>query len=216
MADWQSLEDNPGVGGPGWFESNPTANRLSELNTGNSSVAASGSWGLGNIFKPVPTQFGQNTDDLVFQYNDPVTQATVNGIINYTGTGIVNNLALLVDPATGNVKIRNTSPFNVQIDGYTVSSASNSLNSNPATWTSLQDQPGVAPNWFEGALTDGRVSEVMSTGTTTLTGNSVTTFDLGGLFKTAGTAGSRVRVPAGRPVAAQYRSRPSIKARLAA
>jgi hypothetical protein len=186
MADWQSLEDNPGVGGPGWFESNPSVNRLSELNTGNSSIAASGSWGLGNVFKPMPTQFGQNTDDLVFQYNDPVTQATVNGIINYTGTGLVNNLALLVDPATGNVKIRNTSPFNVQIDGYTISSASNSLNSNPALWTSLQDQPGVAPNWFEGALTDGRVSEVMSTGTTTLTGNSVTTFDLGGLFKTAG------------------------------
>jgi hypothetical protein len=45
----------------------------------------------------------------------------------------------------------------------------------------------VAPNWFEsGNQSDGRVAEIMSTGTTTLTGNSVTTFDLGGLFKTAG------------------------------
>ena len=41
--------------------------------------------------------------------------------------------------------MRNTSPFNVQIDGYTITSASGSLNSNPALWTSLQDQPGVAP-----------------------------------------------------------------------
>jgi hypothetical protein len=187
LASWQSLEDNPGVAGTGWFEANPTANRLSEVRSGSTSnFAAGGSWPMGNIYNPVPTQFGQNLDDFVFQYDDPVTQATVNGVINYTGVGVINNLALYADPATGNVKIRNTSPFTVQIDGYTISSAGGSLNSNPALWTSLQDQPGVAPNWFEGDLTDNRVSEVMSQGTTTLTANGVTTFDLGGLFKTAG------------------------------
>jgi hypothetical protein len=188
VANWQSFEDNPGVAGTGWFEGNPTANQLGELRSGGTStLAAAGSWALGNVWQPPPpTQFGQSVEDLVFLYDDPVTQATVNGVINYTGVGVINNLVLYADPATGNVKMRNTSPFNVQIDGYTISSLAGSLNSNPALWTSLQDQPGVAPNWFEGDLTDFRVSEVMSMGTTTLTGNGVTTFDLGGLFKTAG------------------------------
>jgi hypothetical protein len=186
VANWQSFEDNPGVAGTGWFEANPTANQIGELRSGGTStLGASGSWALGNVWQPPPpTQFGQSVEDLVFLYDDPVTQATVNGVINYTGIGVINNLVLYADPATGNVKMRNTSPFNVQIDGYTISSAAGSLNSNPALWTSLQDQPGVAPNWFEGDLTDNRVSEVMSMGTTTLTGNGVTTFDLGGLFKT--------------------------------
>jgi hypothetical protein len=188
-ANWQSLEDNPGVAGAGWFEGAATANRLSEVrSSGNSTLAGSGSWSIGNIFRPQPpTQFGVNPDDVTFQYDDPETQSTVDGIVNYSGIGLINNLALFVDPATGNVKIRNTSPFNVQIDGYTISSVAGSLNSNPTLWTSLQDQPGAAPNWFEGFLTDNRVSEVMSTGTTTLMANSVTTFDLGGLFKTGGT-----------------------------
>jgi hypothetical protein len=188
-ANWQSLEDNPGVAGAGWFEGDTTANRLSEVrSSGTSTLAGPGSWSLGNIFQPQPpTQFGVSPDDVTFQYNDPETQSTVTGTVNYTGIGLINNLALFVDPATGNVKIRNTSPFNVQIDGYTISSASGALNSNPTLWTSLQDQPGAAPNWFEGFLTDNRVSEVMSTGTTTLNANSVTTFDLGGLFKTGGT-----------------------------
>jgi hypothetical protein len=184
-ANWQSLEDNPGVAGPGWFEGgDPSVNRLTEVRSGGvSTLAPAGSWALGNAWQPpTPTQFGQIVEEVVFQINDPVSQETVNGFVNYTGTK-VNNLVLFADPATGNVKIRNTSPFNVEIDGYTITSATGSLNSNPALWTSLQDQPGVAPNWFEGFLTDNRVTEVMSSGTTTLTGNSVTTFDLGGLYK---------------------------------
>ena len=94
----------------------------------------SGSWGLGNAFKePTPSQFGQNLEDVVFQYNDPVSQSTVSGIVNYTGGTGINNLVLFADPATGNVKIRNTSPFTVAIDGYTIASTGASLNSNPAS-----------------------------------------------------------------------------------
>ncbi|HEY3391105.1 MAG TPA: PEP-CTERM sorting domain-containing protein [Lacipirellulaceae bacterium] len=187
LANWQSLEDNPSVAGTGWFEGNPTVNRLTEVRSGGvSTLAPSATWGLGNPFQPVYTQIGQSAEDLVFQFNDPVAQETVNGVVNYVGSGNINNLVLFADPATGNVKIRNTSQFTVQIDGYTISSDAGSLNSNPALWTSLQDQPGVAPNWFEGFLTDNRVTEVMSSGTTTLNANGGTTFDLGGLFKTAG------------------------------
>lgn len=186
QANWQSLSTHPGVAGAGWSEANPTATRLSELRaSGNSTLAAAGSWGLGNIFKqPAPAQFGQNLDDVVFQYNDPVTKATINGVVNYTGGSGINNLVLFADPATGNVKIRNTSPFTVSIDGYTISSAGASLNSNPAQWTSLQDSLGS--NWAEANVSPTRVSELQFGGVTTLLGNSTTTFDLGGLFKTSG------------------------------
>lgn len=186
QANWQSLATHPGVAGAGWSEANPTANRLSELrSSGTSTLAAAGSWGLGNVFKePTPTQFGQNREDVVFQYNDPVTKATVNGVVNYTGGAGINNLVLFADPATGNVKIRNTSPFIVAIDGYTISSAGASLNSNPALWTSLHDSQGN--NWAEANLIDSRVSELQSGGTTTMTANSTMTFDLGNLFKTGG------------------------------
>jgi len=185
-ANWQSLETHPAVAGAGWSEANPTANRLSELRAnGTSMLAASGSWGLGNIFRePTPAQFGQNLEDVVFQYSDPATKATVNGVVHYTGGTGINNLVLFADPATGNVKIRNTSPFTVAIDGYTIASAGASLNSNPALWTSLQDSQGN--NWTEANLSDTRVSELQSGGTTMLTMNGGTTFDLGNLFKTIG------------------------------
>ena len=186
QANWQSLATHPAVAGAGWAEANPTANRLSELRSGGSStLAGSGSWGLGNVFhEPTPTQFGQNLEDVVFQYNDPAAQATVNGVVNYTGGTGINNLVLFADPATGNVKVRNTSPFTVAIDGYTIASPAGSLNSNPALWTSLQDS--VGNSWFEANLADTRVSELQSSGLTTLNLNGGTTFDLGGLFKTAG------------------------------
>lgn len=186
QANWQSLATHPAVAGAGWSEANPTPNRLSELRaSGNSTLAAAGSWGIGNIFhEPTPAQFGQSLEDVVFQYNDPVTQRTVNGVVNYTGGTGINNLVLFADPATGNVKIRNTSPFTVSIDGYTIASAGASLNSNPALWTSLQDS--VGNTWAEANLSDTRVSELQSSGATTLTMNGGTTFDLGGLFKTAG------------------------------
>jgi hypothetical protein len=44
----------------------------------------------------------------------------------------------------------------------------------------------AGPNWYESNLSDTRVSELRSNGSTSLPGNSTTTFDLGGLFKTAG------------------------------
>lgn len=185
VANWESLEANPGVGGGGWTEANPTSNRLSELRaSGTSTIPGGAVWPLGEVFQPAaPTEFGEQVDDLVFQYNDPETQTTVDGIIEYSGSAGINNLVLFVDPDTGNVKIRNTSPFSVEIDGYTIASDSGSLNSDAAEWTSLQDQPGEAgPNWVEANPTDSRVSELMSSGTTTLSADGATTFDLGGLF----------------------------------
>jgi hypothetical protein len=185
LANWQSLQTHPGVAGAGWEEANPTANRVSELRSSSTSTLGVGNaWGLGNLYQPpAPTQFGVNSEDLVFQYNDHASQTTVTGAVNYTGSKGINNLVVFADPTTGNVKIRNTSPFTVAIDAYTIASAGASLNSNPALWTSLQDTVGAT--WSESNLSDNRVSELKSSSETSLTLNGGTTFDLGNLFKTA-------------------------------
>jgi hypothetical protein len=184
-AVWTSLEEQPGLAGPDWFEANPGANHLAELRAeGTSTVTGGQAWSLGNVFTPpAPTQFGQNFEDLTFSYNDPVSNTTVTGAVQYTGNALINNLVLFVNPTTGQVHIRNTSPFTVEIDGYSISSAGGSLNSNPASWTSLQDQ--VGNTWAEANLSDDRVSELQSSGSTTLLANGETTFNLGGLFNTA-------------------------------
>ena len=79
-------------------EGNPTANRIANCDPAERHTWVRGLLGLGNVWQPVPpTQFGQSVEDLVFLYNDPVTQATVNGVIHYTGIGVINNLVLYVD-----------------------------------------------------------------------------------------------------------------------
>lgn len=185
-AVWNSLEEQPGVAGAGWVEANPAANHIGELkSSGTSTLGAGQTWNLGNIFDPVaPTSFAQNTEDLQFSYTDPTSGSTANLTPNYSGSAGVNNLVLFADPATGNVKIRNTSPFTVSIDGYTIASAAGSLNSTDALWNSLSES--VGNTWAEANLSDNRVSELQSTGSTMLSLNGGTTFDLGGLFKTAG------------------------------
>jgi hypothetical protein len=185
---WSSLEEQPGATGGGWFESNATANHVAELKaTGTSTLGAGQSWSLGNIFDPVtPTQFGQNVEDLVFSYTDPMSGTTGNLTTNYTGSAGINNIVLFVDPASGNVKMRNTSPFTVAIDGYTISSANGSLRFANGQWDSLDDQNAVGGSWFEaGTVSANRVSELQSAGETTMTMNGGTTFDLGELFNTA-------------------------------
>jgi len=181
-AIWSSLEEQAGVAGPNWHEGQSTSNQLVELRSGGTSTVGSGnSWSLGNVFDPpMPTAFGQEVEDLVFEYNDPVSNSTVTSTVEYAGSGSINNLVLTVDPVTGQAYLHNPSPFTVAIDGYTISSEGGSLNSSPAAWTSLQDQ--VGNTWAEANLSDNRVSELQATGSTTLLANDGTTFDLGGLF----------------------------------
>lgn len=184
-AVWNSLEEQPGVAGSGWLEANPTVNHIAELrSTSTSTLGAGQTWNLGNIFDPVtPVTFAQNTEDLQFSYTDPTSGSTANLAPHYTGSAGINNLVLFADPATGNVKIRNTSPFTVSIDGYTIASAASSLNSTDALWNSLSES--IGSTWAEANLSDNRVSELQSNGSTTLNLNGGTTFDLGNLFKTA-------------------------------
>ncbi len=179
---WTSLESQAIAG---WAEANPSANHISELNaTSVGSLGAGLSWSLGNIFSPaVPTEFGQSTEDLVFQYTSPDDDNIV-GAVEYAGTGEINNLVLYVDPNTGETNLRNTSPFTVDIDGYTVASVDGALLPDNGDWLSLEDQGAEGGTWFEANGLATRVSELQVSGATTLAPN--TTFNLGTLWDTTG------------------------------
>jgi hypothetical protein len=156
------------VGGT-WQTANSTANRISQLNpTGTLSVVGGGSQALGNVFQaPTPAAFGDATEDLAFTYTD--AGVTRTGIINYIGSQKVNTLSLLVDPATGQTQIRNTSNFPISLDGYTVASTFGAIDS--AQWSSLDDQNAAGSDWQEANVTANRISELKFGGAVNLSAN---------------------------------------------
>lgn len=180
---WNSLQDQ---GVAGWVEAGPTANALSELNPGSvppGSLAfnAGQTRALGSPYAKTFPTFGVDPDDVKFEYSGPDGR-TLQGQVVYTGTKVVNNLVLTVDPSTGQAALKNDSPFTIQIDGYSVYSASGSLLPSNGSWSSLQDQ-SVA-GWEEASPTANALAELKANGTLTL--QPGTGYGLGGLFKTAG------------------------------
>jgi hypothetical protein len=176
VATWNSLKDQALAG---WSEATPTANALSELNTtvgGSLSINATPR-ALGTPFDPVFGPLGQSPEDLVFEYTTPSGE-TIEGLINYTGNRIVNNLLLTVDPSTGMAQLKNSSPTTLNIDGYSVLSASGSLLPTNGNWLSLDDQN--VSGWQESTPTTAALSELLTSGFLALApGQSV---NLGGLF----------------------------------
>jgi hypothetical protein len=133
---------------------------------------------LGTPYAKTFPAFGVDPDDLVFEYSGPDGQTRV-GQVAYTGTKVVNNLVLTVDPATGQAAFKNDSPFTINIDGYSVYSDSGSLQT---SWMSLDDQ-NVA-GWEEASPTANALAELKADGALTLPPG--TGFGLGSMFRTAG------------------------------
>lgn len=178
-ASWNSLDDQNAQGGD-WGEANPTVSRLSEVKQGGFTTLAAGatqSLGIANSFNPAA--FGTDSEDIVFEYTDGAGALT-RGVVNYIGDP--NNLLLTVDPATGQAQLKNTSPFTVSIDQYSIHSVAGSLA--VSGWSSLDDQNSAGGDWGEANPTANRLSELKQTGGTTLTPG--TAFDLGRLFTTGG------------------------------
>ncbi|MEX2092522.1 MAG: BNR-4 repeat-containing protein, partial [Pirellulales bacterium] len=176
-AKWNSLADQATSG---WAETDALASGLAEASAGSPlALAGFGAALLGNPYAGEPIAFRVDAPaDLSFKYT--VDGDVRTGNIEYTGESL-NNLTLLVDPDTGLARLENTSPFAASIDGYTVSSASQSLD--PANWVSLDDQDAVGGQWFEANVGDGRVSELQASGDTPLApGDS---FEMGQLFDAA-------------------------------
>ena len=176
---WSSLDDQNAQGGD-WGEANPTVNRLSEVKQGGFTTLTAGgsqSLGIANSFNPV--EFGTDSNDVVFEYTNSAGALT-QGIVNYIGNP--NNLLLTVDPATGLAQLKNTSPFTVSIDQYSIHSVAGSLS--VGGWSSFDDQNGAGGDWGEANPTANRLTELKQGGGTTLAPG--TAFNLGGLFATGG------------------------------
>jgi hypothetical protein len=179
---WSSLDDQ---NLSAWDEAdNANASRLSEFNPSESSTINVGaSLAIGSPFSPpAPTALGQAVEDLSFAYAVP-GQGTVEGIVEYTGRR--NNLVLTINPTTGAAAIRNESPyFNVDLDGYTITSTAGKLQTGNADWNSLDDQNLSA--WDEADNSSAfRLTEFNPTGTTFMAGNG-TVLNLGTPVDVAG------------------------------
>lgn len=136
--------------------------------------------------------------DVTFEYttsNGDILQ----GQVEVVGELGINNLLLSVDPDTGAATLTNSSTYTVNLEGYTISSASGSLNA--VDWISLDDQNvdnsgiGGADGFVEEANTptppdENQLSELIPNnpaGPQHLTLSPGETYSLGVLFDTSGT-----------------------------
>jgi BNR repeat-containing family member len=175
---WQSLHDQSIAG---WAETQALTTALAESNGGGSlPIPGSGSVALGEAYAGQPIAFGVDAPgDLTFQYTVDGTERTGN--VTYAGESL-NNLALFVDPNTGYARLENTSPFPVSIDGYTIESATDSLDL--ADWLSLDQQDADNGQWSEANASEHRLSELQTAGETLLASGD--SFYLGQLFDAVG------------------------------
>jgi hypothetical protein len=147
-------------------------NGTANLNVGATAVS------IGNPYNFAPTAFGQSPD-LEFEYVT-ATGETKQGLVKYTGSKAANNLLLTVDPASGETRLQNSSNYAINLLGYSISSASGSLQSGNADWSSLQDQ-GLS-GWQESAPTANDLSELIASGTQMLGLAPGQSYLLGDLF----------------------------------
>ncbi|WP_146584994.1 hypothetical protein [Posidoniimonas polymericola] len=124
QANWTSIAST--IGGSEWREANPAATGLSELNPLSSQAFSPGTTiSLGAIFQPANKAFGEDTDDIAFEFT-PAGEGTVSGIVVYEGVA-TDTLTLNVDRTTGAAQIINGFREAVAIDTYTITSESLSL-----------------------------------------------------------------------------------------
>jgi hypothetical protein len=153
--NWSSFQSE---GQTGWEEANPASNHLSELNlSGSRVIDEQQSISLGNAYLPA-AEFGVPPTALSFSYSLP-SGVVREGSIELSGYTLV----LRVDPTTGEAAIVNPSAFDVEIDGYLITSASNSLD--PDGWTSIASGD---PNWEEANPLSNHLSELNLTDSQTI------------------------------------------------
>lgn len=158
-----------------WVEANPTDTRLSELRVnGVETLAVGESFDLGTPFQPTPAEFGEPIEDLSLTFSTP-TGELIEAAVHYSGAN-VNNLVLIVDPASGRAMLRNGSTFDIQFEGYTLTSTNAPLD--VSGFEGLSDDS--VPGWIEANPSNERLTELNISGTTLLAAGS--TYDLGDLF----------------------------------
>jgi hypothetical protein len=172
---WNSLQDQANAD---WAKGGSlSANVLTELKPTSSTVLANGATlTLANTFDPaagaLAAGFGVDPEDIVFEFGDQGLEDSIVGVVQYTGEKVYNNLVINVDIGSGAVTLENESPHTVEIDGYSIASASGSLD--PSALTSL------GGGFVTANPSANRVSELNPTSALTLA--PAATKSLGNLF----------------------------------
>ena len=122
-------------------------------------------------------RYGIDSDGEIY-----VLTKTDGYIRKLVGIEAQNELVLVVDPVTGQVRIKNGSTFGAMIDGYSILSSSASLRPADNFWQSLADN--AIAGWVEASPTSNALSELNPTSQLLVaSGGGIS---LGALFNPAG------------------------------
>ena len=177
---FNGLADRNEDGGT-WIEvGNLSSTGVAEVNaTGDHAYLDSTTTALGNIYRAALGEFGNDPDDLVFEYGN-LDGEKITGLVEYEGKKIHNNVVLNIDPVTGEAVMQNDSAQTVSFSSYTIGSAEDSLLT--AGWNRLSAQ-GQA-GWFATRTTTSELTETTFSSPASITPGDG--FLLGTIFNTDG------------------------------
>jgi hypothetical protein len=167
---WDSFADT-GFDDGGWLQGAPNggnANGLAEARlAGFSTFSAGQSQSIGEVLNTVPLPFGQERDDVTFDYLEPGSREFSSGVVEYTGAR--NNLVLVVDPSTGQAVLQNQSTYDVDMRLYSITSSAGSLMHDPLAavgsgWDSLAETGADGGAWLRGAGSSSVLAEARASG----------------------------------------------------
>jgi hypothetical protein len=179
--NWNSLTDQ---GKPNWQEGSPTVNHIGELNSavgGNLDLSSGSPQSLGNAYDDGAAfslnGIGASSQDLTFSYSN-LAGEVLQGQVTYIGTGKSNNLLLTINPTTGAATLKNDSPGNITIDGYSILSSATALVPGSFNDAATANLTSVAP-------TTSAISELATNPNAPLVIAGGSSFNLGNIFNTA-------------------------------
>ena len=142
--DYNVWRDNFGAIGSGDGTDLVELNPLDAL----SLTAADGPVSIGNLFDNSALPFAADftlREDLELEYTSPGV-GSIDVTVNYIGERPATTLELIVDPDSGQARLLNPTTSVVDMDAYTILSASGSIDANLAT--------GLGPDWDTAPLSD--------------------------------------------------------------
>jgi len=135
---------------------------------------------LGDIYNQQSLAFGQAAiEDILFTYTGPNDESQVGRVVYEGDPAEPNTLVLSINLATGEATITNPTEFMPEVDAYTITSESGSLNIEG--WETFESQGIDDGDWSASQNASAtRLTEVQENGTTTF--DNLTPFELGQIF----------------------------------
>lgn len=178
--DFETLGVEWAVTGANTAKALNQTNAMGSLNFDGATTAS-----LGDAYEGQLIAFGEPVgEDVQFVYwTEGPAGRSFAGEVDYTGESTVpNTIVLTVDVTTGEAFMLNQTPFSQEVEGYTLSSSSESLN--PAGWNSFEAQGIDDGDWLASPPLAERLTEVQEDGTTTF--DELTQYNIGAILETGG------------------------------